>query len=331
MHLVGIMALHDVVPFDLGIPCDVFERVRLGDGTKPYELRICGQARRLRARPFDIQVGHTLSGLDGSDTIIVPGTEAVGQPDTPAPVPAVAIEVLRRAAARGARVASICSGAFVLAAAGLLDGRRATTHWLAADDLARLHPNVTVDPNVLFVDEGQVVTSAGASAGIDMCLHLVAGDHGHAIAAAAARRAVAPLGREGGQRQFIQRSEIPRRVAGGRIGATLAWIEDRLSGPLSVAEMAAHARMSPRTFARRFVEETGTTPTQWLIEARTRHARLLLETTLLPVDEVAARAGFADASGLRDRFKRVLGVSPRSYRGSFGTSRTTTIKSRATS
>lgn len=312
MHIVGILALDGVVPFDLGVPCDVFERARLADATQPYKVRVCGQARRVSSRPFDIHVEWTLEGLHEADTIVVPGVEDASQP-----VPAAALAALQYAMERGARIASICSGAFVLAAAGLLDGRRATTHWLAAEALAARHPKITVDPDVLFVDEGQIVTSAGASAGIDMCLHLVARDHGQAVAADSSRRAVAPLGREGGQRQFILRSTNHQRVAGGSVAATLEWIDARLDRTITVDQMASHAGMSKRTFARRFVEETGNTPGQWLIEARTRQARLLLETTSLSIDEIAARSGFADASGLRDRFRRVLGVSPRHYRASF--------------
>lgn len=238
--------------------------------------------------------------------------------DVSASVRGAVVAALRQAIERGARVASICSGAFVLAAAGLLDGKRATTHWAAADALAARYPDITVDPDVLFVDEGQIVTSAGASAGIDMCLHLIGRDHGQAVAADSLRKAVAPLGREGGQRQFILRSTTPARVAPGTVAATLEWIETRLTDTTTVDDMARYAGMSKRTFARRFVEETGTTPGQWLIDARTRQARLLLETTSLPIDEIAAQTGFADASGLRDRFRRVLGVSPRHYRASFG-------------
>ena len=313
MHVVAVLAPHGVVPFDLGVPCGVFEHARLADGARPYDVRVCGQARRVRSGPFDIRVERTLEALDEADTVVVPGVE-----DVSAPVPPAVVTALGRAAERGARVASICTGAFVVAAAGLLDGRRAATHWLAADALATRHPRVAVDPDVLFVDEGRVVTSAGASAGIDMCLHLIARDHGQAVAADSSRRAVAPLGREGGQRQFIRRDDLPGRVAQGNVAATLEWIEARLDSPIAVADMAARAAMSPRTFARRFVEETGTTPGQWLIEARTRRARLLLETTSLSVEEIAVRSGFADSSGLRDRFRRVLDVSPRRYRASFG-------------
>lgn len=314
MHIVAILALHDVVPFDLGIPCDVFGKAQLPDGTRPYEVRVCGQAKRVRAGPFDMQIARTLDGLEDADTIVVPGTE-----NASADVPPAVVDALRRAAGRGTRITSICSGAFVLAAAGLLDGRRATTHWLAADALAERFPAVTVDPDVLFVDEGSVVTSAGASAGMDMCLHLVGRDHGRAVAADSSRRAVAPLGRDGGQRQFILHADPRERVAGGSIAATLEWLEAQLDRTVVVEEMARRAGMSKRTFARRFVEETGTTPGQWLIEARTRRARELLETTPLPIEEIAARTGFADPSGLRDRFRRILGVSPQRYRASFGT------------
>lgn len=316
MHVVGILALHGVVPHDLAIPCEVFEQARLPGGGSPYEVRVCGQARRVRAKPFDIHVVRTLDGLDDAHTIVVPGIDNVLEP-----IPVAVLDVLRRAAERGTRIASVCSGAFILAAAGLLHGRRATTHWLATDALAARYPDVTVDPDVLFVDEGQFVTSAGASAGMDMCLHLVARDHGQAVAAASSRLAVAPLGREGGQRQFILRTETPDRIARGSIATTLEWIETQVNHPVTVGRMAAHAGMSKRTFARRFVEATGTTPGQWLIEARTRHARLLLETTSLSIDEIASRSGFADSSGLRDRFRRVLGVSPRRYRASFGAGR----------
>jgi len=314
MHKVGVLALHGIVPFDLAIPCDVFSRARLADGSHPYAVEVCGVARRVRAKPFDIHVKHGLDALETADTIIVPGIETVDGAIAPE-----ALRALRRASDRGALIASICSGAFVLAKAGLLDNRRATTHWLAADALAACDDKVEVDPDVLFVDEGQIITSAGATAGIDMCLHIIGRHHGQAVAADSSRLAVAPLGREGGQRQFILRQDIIDPVAGGDIAATLQWIETQLHHSLSVDQMAAHAGMSKRTFARRFVAETGTTPGQWLIEARTRHARVLLETTRLPIDEIAAQSGFSDASGLRDRFRRVLGVSPRRYRASFGT------------
>ncbi|WP_299328762.1 helix-turn-helix domain-containing protein [Parasphingopyxis sp.] len=313
MHKLVVLVPHNVVPFDLGIPCDIFEHARLPDGAKPYEVTVCGQARRIRARPFDIVVEETLGGLQRADTIIVLGTDIPWQPAPPS-----ICNALRLASDRGTRIASICSGAFLLAAAGLLDGKRATTHWRGADILADRYPEIEVDPNVLFVDEGQIVTSAGASAGIDMCLHLVARDFGQAVAAACSRAAVAPFGREGGQKQFILPDVEVGRVAGGSIAETIEWMETRLDQPITVARMASKAGMSQRTFTRRFSEDTGTTPGRWLIDARTRRARLLLETTSLPIQEVAARSGFADASGLRDRFRQSLGVGPKQYRVSFG-------------
>lgn len=313
VHKIGILALHGFVPSDLAIPCDVFSHARLANGSCPYEIEVCGIARRVKAKPFDIHVEQGLAALETADTIIVPGID-----DVAGEAPADALKVLRRANDRGALIASICSGAFVLAQAGLLENRRATTHWLAAEQLSSQYPDIVVDQDVLFVDEGQIITSAGATAGIDMCLHIIARHHGQAVAADSSRRAVAPLGREGGQRQFILRRDVHEPVAGGSVTKTLEWIETCLKDPLSVDQMAAHAGMSKRTFARRFVAETGTTPGQWLIEARTRHARFLLETTDWPIDEIAVQSGFADASGLRDRFRRVLGVSPRRYRASFG-------------
>lgn len=312
MHRVAILALHGIVAHDLGIPCDVFGQARLADGSYPYDVRVCGEARRVRSAHFTIQAAHGLEGLEDADTIVVPGSI-----DAMEDVPDRILAALRNAAARGVRMTSICTGAFVLAAAGLLDGRRATTHWLGADALAKRYPAIKVDPDVLFVDEGDVVTSAGASAGMDMCLHLVARDHGRAVAANSSRLAVAPLGREGGQRQYILHDPVPARVAAGSIGATVEWLEGQLDRPVTIMAMAAHAGMSARTFQRRFVEETGTTPGQWMIEARTRRARVLLETTTLGIDEIAAQSGFADASGLRQRFRRTLGVSPKRYRASF--------------
>ncbi len=203
----------------------------------------------------------------------------------------------------------------MLAAAGLLDGRRATTHWLAVELLAKRYPAVTVDPGVLFVDEGRIVTSAGSSAGLDMCLHLLRRDHGHAVVAHAARLAVAPLDREGGQAQFI-RHEAPGSTAS--LASLLNWVRENAHRPLSVDELAHQAATSPRTFARRFRAQTGTTPLQWLITARVQRAQELLETTALSIDEIATAAGFDGAAALRDRFHRIVGVSPNAYPRSLG-------------
>ncbi len=310
MHAVAILALHGVIPFDLSIPCEVFGRVRLPNTGDEYDVRVCGEAAEVRARGFGIRAPWTLDGLADADTVVVPGIE-----DPTQPVPDAAVAALRAAYARGARIASICSGTFVLAATGLLDGRRATTHWLAAGLLARRYPAVTVDPNVLFVDEGRIITSAGASAGLDMCLHLLRRDHGHAVAAQAACLAVAPLDREGGQAQFI-RHEAPGSAAS--LAPLLDWMRENAHRPLSVDALARQAAASPRTFARRFREQTGTTPLQWLITARVRRAQELLETTPLSIEEIAAAAGFDGAAALRNRFRQAVGVSPKAYRRSLG-------------
>jgi transcriptional regulator GlxA family with amidase domain len=220
-----------------------------------------------------------------------------------------------RAAAAGCRIASICTGAFVLAEAGLLDGRRATTHWRAAGELARRYPAVDVDPDVLFVDEGPVLTSAGAAAGLDLCLHMIRGDHGAAVAADAARDAVMPLERAGGQSQFIARE--PPAAGGSSLAPVLAWIEQHLDEDLEVDDIARVAMMSTRTLSRQFRRQTGTTPLQWLLRARVRSAQELLETTDQPVDRVARRAGFASSATFRERFRRVVGVTPQRYRETF--------------
>ena len=310
MHTVAVLAVHGVIPFDLTIPCEVFGRVRLPCAADEYRVQVCGEAAEVRAGAFGIRAPWTFDDLAGADTVVVPGFE-----DPTLPVPDAVVAAVRAAYARGARVVSICSGTFILAAAGLLDGRRATTHWLAAGLLAHRYPAVRVDPGVLFVDEGRIVTSAGASAGLDMCLHLLRRDHGQAVAAHAARLAVAPLDREGGQAQFI-RHEAPGSSAS--LAGLLDWMRENSHRPLSVDALARRAATSPRTFARRFREQTGTTPRQWLITARVRRAQELLETTRLSLDEIAAAAGFDDAAALRERFRRSVGVSPNAYRRSLG-------------
>jgi transcriptional regulator GlxA family with amidase domain len=232
------------------------------------------------------------------------------------PPPAAALRALRAAAARGTRIASICGGAFTLAAAGLLDGLGATTHWSAAGRLAQLFPKVDVRPDVLYVDNGQVLTSAGASAGVDLCLHMVRRDHGSAAAADAARQAVMPLEREGGQAQFIVHSQPPL-PQGSALEPGMAWIEDHLDQNLTLAVMAASCGMSERTFSRRFREQTGTTPQQWLLRARVRRAQYLLENSDHTIERIAGQAGFGSATAFRERFKRVAGTTPRNYRATF--------------
>lgn len=313
MHTVAVLALDGVVPFDLGIPCEVFGRVRMADGEPAYRVDVCGERRRVRSDAFDIGVPHRLDRIAGADTVIIPGVN-----DTSQAVSGRVIAALCTAWTNGARIASICSGAFVLAATGLLDGRRATTHWLGAADFTRRFPRVTLDPQVLFVDEGRIVTSAGALAGMDMCLHLVARDHGQSTAAEAARLAVAPLHRDGGQSQFI-RHELPRSTA--NLAPLLDWMLAHLDQPLGVEALAARAATSPRTFARRFREQTGTTPLQWLLTARVRRAQELLETTNCSVDAIALATGFEAPVSFRTRFQKIVGVSPNTYRGRFNAAR----------
>ncbi|MEV6783993.1 helix-turn-helix domain-containing protein [Streptomyces sp. NPDC051098] len=239
-----------------------------------------------------------------------------GCSDPTVPVPEDVVAALRAAAARGTRIASVCAGAFVLAATGLLDGLRATTHWLAADALARLHPGIEVDPDVLYVDSGQFLTSAGAAAGLDLCLHMIRRDHGSAVAADAARLSVMPLEREGGQAQFIVH-QLPPSPVGTALEPVLRWMEENARRELTVAEIAARAGMSPRTLNRRFREQTASTPLQWLHRARVRQAQYLLETTAHSVDRIAAQVGFGSPTAFRDRFKRQVGTSPHAYRRAF--------------
>jgi transcriptional regulator GlxA family with amidase domain len=227
-----------------------------------------------------------------------------------------ALDALRRAALGGARIASVCSGAFVLAEAGLLDGLRATTHWVAAGQLARRYPRIKVDPDVLYVDNGRILTSAGAAASLDMCLHMIRADLGSAVAADAARMSVMPLEREGGQAQFIvhEQPPVPR---GSTLEPVLEWIEDNLGGEITLGAMAARSGMSERTFSRRFREQTGTTPLQWLLRARVRRAQYLLENSDHPVERIARQAGFGSPTAFRERFRRVVGTTPQAYRGAF--------------
>ncbi len=311
MHQVAVLALPGVIPFDLATPLEVFGRVRLPGGAAPYDVRVCAPTAEVDAGAFVLRAAHGLDALTTADTIIVPGCTEPARP-----VPDEALDGLRAAAARGSRIASICVGAFVLAAAGLLDGRRATTHWVAAGLLATMHPAVDVDPDVLYVDHGDVLTSAGAAAGLDLCLHLIRRDHGSAVAADAARLSVMPLEREGGQAQFIV-PEQPPAPRGSAMEPLLRWLEENAGRDLTLGEIAARAGTSTRTLNRRFREQTGSTPLQWLHRARIRRAQHLLETTAQPVDRIGGAVGFGSPTAFRDRFKRVVGTSPQQYRRSF--------------
>lgn len=314
VHTVAVLALDDVVAFDLAIAVEVFSRAPLADGTNGYRVLVCGVAPLVSAGPLSIGAPHGLDAVAQADTVVVPGCADVADA---APAPVVA--ALQQAHARGARIASICSGAFTLAAAGLLDGRRATTHWMAADLFRARYPDVHLDPDVLYVDDGQVLTSAGASSGIDLCLHMVAADHGAAVAAGAARLAVAPLHRSGGQAQFIIRNELPTGTVAEHttLDAVLAWIEQNAHRELALADIARHAAMSVRTLNRRFQAETGQTPMQWVTGVRVRHAQQLLENTADGVERIGRQVGFTSPANFRDQFRRLTGVAPQTYRSTF--------------
>lgn len=312
MHTVAVLALDDVITFDLATPVQAFSFAWLPDGHPAYRVLVCGDGP-VRTDVFSIHPEWGLDALADADTIVVPG-----RMDADAPVPAEVVDALRAAAARGTRIASICVGAFVLAAAGLLDGLRATTHWMGAAKLAERYPAIDVDANVLYVDTGQILTSAGAAAGLDLCLHMIRRDHGAAVAADAARRSVMPLEREGGQAQFIVHDQppVPR---GAELEPLLAWLEDNAGANLTLADIATRAGMSTRTLNRRFREQTGTTPLQWLHRARVRRAQYLLEHTTHPVDRIAGEVGFGSPTAFRERFRRVVGTSPHAYRAAFAT------------
>lgn len=312
MHTVAILALDQVVPFDMAAPMQVFDWTRLPDGRSPYRIRLCAASPELRADGgFSLRVERGLEALADADTVVVPGCSPAAGP-TPEPV----LEALRRAAAAGTRIASVCAGAFVLAEAGLLDGLRATTHWAAAEELARRFPDVRVEPDVLYVDNGQILTSAGAAAGLDLCLHMIRRDFGSAVAAHSARMSVMPLEREGGQAQFIVHDHppVPR---GSTLEPVLEWIEDNLAREITLGALASRSGMSERTFSRRFREQTGTTPLQWLLRARVRRAQYLLENSDHPIERIARQAGFGSPTAFRERFRRVVGTGPQAYRAAF--------------
>ncbi|MFJ9742784.1 GlxA family transcriptional regulator [Streptomyces sp. NPDC101166] len=313
MHTVAVLALDGVVPFDLSVPVDTFGWVRLPDGREAYRVRVCSPypSGEVDAGPFTVRTPYGLEALAEADTIVLPGVE-----EPPDPLPDGVAEALREAAANGTRIASICVGAFLFAATGLLDGLRATTHWFAARELAERYPKVTVDPDVLYVDNGQFLTSAGAAAALDMCLHMIRRDHGSAVAAQAARMCVMPLEREGGQAQFIVH-DMPPTPAGSTLEPVLRWLQDHCDRDLTLDEIASRAGMSTRTLNRRFREQTGTTPLRWLHRARIRRAQHLLETTAHPVERIAAQAGFGSPTAFRERFRRVVGTSPQGYRKAF--------------
>ncbi|MFJ4677067.1 MULTISPECIES: GlxA family transcriptional regulator [unclassified Kitasatospora] len=309
LRRVAVLVLDGAKPLDVGIPAQVFST----RGSMPYEVRVCGAAPGLVAGGdgLSYHVAHGLEALEWAESVFVPGYR---HPDRDDPPPAV-VAALRAAHARGARLAAISTGAFALAATGLLDGRRATTHWHYTRALAAKYPGVRVDENVLFVDEGSVLTSAGAASGIDLCLHVLRSDLGVAASNHTARRLVAAPYRSGGQAQYVPRS-VPEPV-GERFAATREWALHRLGGPLTVRALARHAAVSPRTFSRRFVEDTGYTPMQWVLRARVDLARELLERSDYGVERIAAETGLGTGANLRAHFQQILGTTPSDYRRTF--------------
>jgi AraC family transcriptional regulator, transcriptional activator FtrA len=311
-HTVAIVVYDGATAFELGIACEVFgthwSQIL---GVPWYRSRVCA----LTPGPVTVDAGLELQAAYGAEHIVTADTVIV-LPSVAAEVPAGICEAIRLAHSRGSRVVSLCTGAFALAAAGLLDGRRATTHWTECADLARRYPRVTVDPGVLFVDEGDIFTSAGSAAGIDLCLHLVRQDYGTEIATQLARQLVVAPQREGGQAQYIS-APMPEPDSVSLFADTVTWLQEHLNEPVTVEELAARSAMSPRTFARRFLASTGTTPYQWLLRQRIYFAQRLLETTDLPVDAVAEATGFSTAANLRKHFGRTVHTSPQSYRRTF--------------
>lgn len=315
-HLVAVLALPGVPPFELGIPSRVFGSAVDEDGEALYEVVVCTAdgGPVLSDAGFTIQPAAGPEALAGADTVILPPTHAMPELARGGPLPpevSAALAGIRP----GTRLVSICTGSYVLAATGRLDGRRATTHWNLAPEFRRAYPRVRVDEDVLFVDDGDVLTSAGVAAGVDLCLHLIRTDHGAVVTNRAARMCVVPPWRDGGQAQYIDRPVPEPTVA--TTTATRAWALERLAEPLTLAELATHARMSLRTFTRRFRDEVGMTPVQWLTTQRLEVARHLLESTDLPVDLVAHRAGFGSGNSLRQHMRSALGVSPIGYRRTF--------------
>ena len=310
-HDVAVLALEAVVPLDLAAPAQVFGYRQLA----PYRLTLCGRAPGAvpTTSGFSVMASGGLEVLRTADTVIVPG---FSPHEITAEDPV--LDALRQAHERGARIASICTGAFALGAAGLLDRRRATTHWLHAAELAARWPLVEVTADVLYVhDEPNIATSAGVAAGIDLCLHLVRVDHGAAVANAIARRMVVAPHRSGGQAQYVEMPLPDDRLTAGSLESTRAWALERLHEPLAVRDMARHALVSERTFARRFVAETGTTPLRWLHTQRLLLAREMLERTHMSIEEVATRSGFGTGASLRTHLSRQLDTTPTAYRTQF--------------
>jgi transcriptional regulator GlxA family with amidase domain len=312
---VAVPVFAPVPEFELGIACEVFGQDRTGAGLPCYDFAVCGEATAPvpTSSGFAVQPSHTFDRLATADLILVVGATPAGHH-----VPAALLTQLRAAVARGAIVASLCTGAFVLAEAGLLDGRPATTHWMYAARLAQRHPRVAVEVDRLYVDDGTVLTGAGGAASVDLCVHLLRREHGAEVANRVAREMVVPPHRDGGQSQYVE-TPVPDLAPGRDLGALLPWMLEHLDEPMSVAALAGRAAMSPRTFARRFRQVTGSTPRAWMDEQRAILAARLLERGDDTMDAIARRTGFGSADTLRRHFVQTRGVPPNRYRRAFRT------------
>ena len=310
-RVVAVLAYDGVNAFELGLAVEVFGLSDMGPDW--YRVVVCSERPGhplITNRGLKIIADSGMGTLARADTIIVPGSlEIVESP------PATLLDALRRAHRRGARVASICGGAFILAAAGLLDGRRATAHWAHTETLSRRYPRVQVDANVLYVDDGNIMSSAGRAAGLDLCLHIVRRDHGTEVANRVAQRLVIAPHREGGQAQYIPKP-VPK-IEGDALASVFLWAQRHLDRDLTIANLASRARMSRRTFIRRFEDATGMSPGEWVVQARVSKARELLEATQIPIEGVATETGFGSADAMRHHFRERLGTSPAHYRATF--------------
>ncbi len=311
-HRVAIVVFDGVALFELAVADDVFgTEVTAADGSRLYQVSVCAPSPSVQTDSgLALAVRHGLDVARNADTIVV------APKDSPGPPPAAVLGLLRAARDEGKRILSLCTGAFVLAEAGILDGHAATTHWSECAELARRYPRVRVDPKVLYVDEGNLLTSAGSAASLDLCLHVVQRDHGSEVATRVARDLVVPLHRPGGQAQYIE-APLPPPAAADLFRDTLTWLRQHLDEPVAVGDLAERAAMSPRTFARRFQASTGTTPLRWVLAERIRLAQRLLETTALPVDAVARKSGFGTPDNLRKHFARTVRTTPQAYRRAF--------------